>query len=263
MSFNDHFSGHSAQYCAFRPRYPDSLFLWLSSLCGAHSLAWDCATGSGQAATSLTRYFDKVIATDASSNQISNAEATPGVVYRVATAEDSGIEADSVDLITVAQALHWFDIPAFALEAARVLKADGVLAVWTYGLMEFGGGLNEVIAHLYGDIVGKYWPFERKMVESGYESVEMPFEEIPTETFEMSENWSFSNLIGYLNTWSAVKAYEKDQGSNPLDAIHHDLLKQWGDIGEQRIATWPLATKVWRKPHNQSNKAQPVAAGTH
>jgi len=91
----------------------------------------------------------------------------------------------------------------------------------------------------------------------------MPFEEIPAEMLEMTEEWSFSDLVGYLNTWSAVKAYEKDQGSNPLNEIHDELLKQWGAIDKQRIATWPLATKVWRKPHNQSNKAQPPAAGTH
>jgi SAM-dependent methyltransferase len=249
MNFKDHFSGHSRQYSAFRPRYPDTLFSWLSSLCKEHRLAWDCATGSGQAATGLIGYFDQVIATDASANQISDAIQAPGVSYSVASAEMSGISSDSVDLITVAQALHWFDIHAFAAEAHRVLKVDGVLAVWTYGLVSFGEGLDEIIGRLYADIVGEYWPPERKLVESGYAGVQLPLTEIPAEAMEMTETWKFANLIGYLNTWSAVKTYEKARGSSPLESVRSDLLHNWGEPNDSRIAAWPLSLKVWRKPH--------------
>lgn len=216
-------------------------------------MAWDCATGSGQAATSLIEYFDKVFATDASANQISNSAVAGGVSYKVAFAEKSGIPSNSVDLITVAQALHWFDIPAFAVEADRVLKIDGVLAVWTYGLITFGKELDEIINHLYADIVGDYWPFDRKMVESGYSDVQFPLTEIPVTEMEMNESWKFSNLIGYLNTWSAVKAYEKEHSCNPLDIVHDGLLRQWGNTDNARIASWPLIVKAWRKPHMQSN----------
>ena len=227
MSFKDHFSGHSSQYSAYRPSYPDSLFSWLAALCAERHLAWDCATGSGQAAAGLIGHFDKVIATDASANQIADAIDADRITYEVAPAEKSGIAANSVDLITVAQALHWFDIPAFTAEANRVLKTDGILAVWTYGLLTFDSGLNEIIEHLYGDIIGEYWPFERTMVESGYADIEMPFLEVAAEPLEMTEVWKFAELIGYLNTWSAVKAYEKERGRNPLDLVQaeHRIVK--------------------------------------
>lgn len=247
MNFKDHFSGHSAQYSEFRPRYPDGLFSWLSSLCEEHNCAWDCATGSGQAAASLVEHFGKVIATDASANQISDAAVTDGVSYKVATAENSGITPNSIDLITVAQALHWFDIPAFEAEADRVLKDDGILAVWTYGLLEFGTELDKTLEHFYSGIVGEHWPFERKMVESGYAQVQLSFTEVPAATMEMTESWGFADLLGYLNTWSAVKAFEKDQGHNPIEKIEADLLRQWGNIDTKRTVTWPLYVKAYRK----------------
>jgi len=248
VNFKDHFSGHSAQYSEFRPGYPRDLFSWLASLCEERSRAWDCATGSGQAAISLIEYFDAVIATDASANQIADAIQVNGVSYKVAAAENSGITSDSIDLITVAQALHWFDIPAFQLEADRVLKAGGVLAVWTYGLIKPGPGLDETIAHFYSGIVGEYWPFERKMVESGYSQVQLPFAEISATQLEMTESWGIADLIGYLNTWSAVKAYEKDQGHNPINEVEADLLRQWGDADTKRAVKWPLLVRAWRKP---------------
>jgi len=251
MSFKDHFSGHSSQYSEFRPRYPDKLFSLLAALCAEHDLAWDCATGSGQAAAGLIEHFDNVIATDASANQIADAARTDGITYNVATAENSGLQTEAVDLATVAQALHWFDIDAFTNEAIRVLKPDGVLAVWTYGLLAFDTGLDAIIRHLYADIVGEYWPFERNMVEGGYANVDMPFTEIPANPMEMTAEWDFSGLIGYLNTWSAVKAYEKANGNNPLELVQADLHRQWGVVDRTRIATWPLLVKVWRKQRTQ------------
>jgi ubiquinone/menaquinone biosynthesis C-methylase UbiE len=263
MTFKDHFSGHSKEYSAFRPRYPAQLFCNLASLCAERDLAWDCATGSGQAAVSLAAHFRQVTATDASANQISNASPARGVRYSVAHAENSGLESESVDLITVAQALHWFKIGAFAEESDRVLKDEGVLAVWTYGLLTFGDGLNPIIEKFYSDVVGDYWPFERKMVEGGYADIEMPFDEISTDPLQMTEHWTFTDLIGFLNTWSAVRAYQKELGSNPLRLVHDDMLREWGDPATVRVATWPLIMRVWRKTRNQSKKARASVSGTH
>lgn len=251
MSFKDHFSGHSPDYSAFRPHYPRRLFSELASLCASHELAWDCATGSGQAAIGLADHFDEVIATDASEAQIEHALPGEGVSYSVARAENSGIPAASIDLITVAQALHWFDLPAFTLEANRVLKANGVLAAWTYGVLTFRTGLDEIIERLYADIVGEFWPFERRIVEGGYTDIEMPFEQVPMADLEMTETWDLAALTGYLNTWSAVKACEKAHGRNPLELIEVDLLRQWGDPEAERVATWPLLSRVWRKTENR------------
>jgi len=246
-TFKDHFSGHSQEYSTFRPDYPAQLFARLASLCNERKLAWDCATGSGQAAVSLAEFFDAVIATDASANQISNATPANGVTYSVAPAEQSGLKPGSADLITVAQALHWFNLDEFTEEAKRVLKAQGVLAVWTYGLFSVNPVLDASIENLYGDIVGKYWAFERKMVEGGYADVEMPFESIEIKPMEMAQNWRFADVIGYLNTWSAVRAYEKENGSNPLELVYEDMLQAWGHPDVVRVVTWPLIIRAWRK----------------
>jgi hypothetical protein len=252
LTFKDHFSAGSQQYSEYRPCYPARLFSLLATLCPAHELAWDCATGSGQAAIGLADYFSRVIATDASAEQIANATQTKGVSYSVALAEKSGLATESVDLLTVAQALHWFDIDAFALEAHRVMKKNAVLAVWTYGVLSVNERLDDLLQYFYGDIVGKYWPFERQMVEGGYADIVLPFSDIPVPPLEMNEQWRFADLIGYLNTWSAVRAYEREQGSNPLELVYEDLLRQWGDPDDVHAITWPLTVRAWRKMHNQS-----------
>ena len=246
--FKDHFSAHAQDYGQYRPDYPEEMFSYLSSLTSAHQVAWDCATGNGQAAGTLAEHFHQVIATDASAEQVGQATPIKDVEFRCATAENSSLENNSVDLITVAQALHWFDMPAFACEVERVLVDGGVLAVWTYGLMNIQNDIDELILRLYRDVVGPYWPFERTMVENGYADIVFPFTELETPAFEMGLQWDLGQVMGYLNTWSAVKAYEKDKGENPLQALLAELSELWGDSSRQYSVTWPLKLRVWRKP---------------
>lgn len=250
-SFKDLFSGHSQAYSTFRPGYPAGLFSKLASLCPEHHLAWDCATGSGQAAIGLAEFFDEVIATDASANQIASATPAQGVSYSVAPAEQSGLKDSSANLITVAQALHWFDLDAFTKEANRVLKPEGILAVWTYGLFSINPGLDASIKKLYGDIVGKYWAFERTMVEGGYADVEMPFDAIEIKPMEMNQQWQLADVMGYLNTWSAVREYEKATAGNPLELVYEDMLQSWGEPDTVRVVSWPLIVRAWQKKAGQ------------
>lgn len=161
MSFNDHFSNHASDYARFRPLYPQELFQYLVSLAPSNGLAWDCGTGNGQAANGLATVFDRVIATDASEQQLSNAKANSRVEYRTAPAEASLIDAHSVDVVTVAQALHWFDIPNFFVEAKRVLKPKGVVAVWSYELMNISPAIDRILHPFYTETVGPFWPEER------------------------------------------------------------------------------------------------------
>lgn len=245
--FKDHFSGHAEEYDSYRPSYPQELYSHLATLTDHHDLAWDCATGNGQAAMSLIPHYKQVVATDASAEQVGQAESVGGVEFRCATAENSSLENNSVDLITVAQALHWFDLPAFAQEVERVLVDGGVLAVWTYGLMNIQNDIDELILRLYRDVVGPYWPFERTMVENGYADIEFSFTELETPAFEMGLQWDLQQVMGYLNTWSAVKAYEKDKGENPLQASLAELSKLWGDASVKYPVNWPLKLRVWRK----------------
>lgn len=247
VAFKDYFSGHSQDYDAYRPHYPDELFFHLSHVTEHHNCAWDCATGTGQAAVELAKYYNKVIATDASDNQVRQAAELKNVQYATATAEDSGIVEHSIDLITVAQALHWFDLDRFAKEVDRVLVDHGVLAVWTYNLLTIEQDIDEYINHLYSDLLGPYWAPERTLVENGYQDINFPFTELDVPQFDMYSHWNLRQLIGYLNTWSAVKQYESVKQHNPIELIFQELATAWGDGEQERPVRWPLALRIWRK----------------
>lgn len=247
-SFPDHFSGVAGAYAEFRPRYPDALFDWLADLAPGRALAWDCATGSGQAAVALAPWFERVVATDASAEQIAAATPHPRVEYRVAPAEASGLAAGSVDLVTVAQALHWFDRPAFYREAARVLRPDGVLAVWTYGHPHLDDpGSDGVFQEFYSGTVGPYWPPERALVDAGYRTIEFPVPEIESPTFEMETRWSLAALLGYVGTWSATTRFRDARGLDPVPGLARDLASRWGDPEEPRRIRWPVAVRAGRR----------------
>lgn len=241
QTFKDHFSKQAADYAKFRPRYPKELFRWLASIAPARELAWDCATGSGQAAVELAEGFERVIATDASETQVANAERHQRVEYRVATAEASGLELESVDLITVAQALHWFDLEKFYAEARRVLKSRGVLAAWAYKLATVTPAIDAVVNHYYADVVGPYWPAERVLVEK-FEELSFPLPAIEMPAFEMVADWNVEQLLGYLGTWSATQRFMAAEKRNPLEGVKAELRRAWGE--QQRIVVWPLTVKV-------------------
>ncbi|MFH1214939.1 MAG: class I SAM-dependent methyltransferase [Pseudomonadota bacterium] len=213
--------------------------------------AWDCACGTGQSALGLSRYFKEVIATDASENQISNAETKPGITYQVATAEKSFINDGEIELVTVAQALHWFDIELFFEEANRVLMHNGILAVWSYNLLKINETVDGLIDHLYHQILRQYWPAERKMVENGYRDITFPFETVSSPSFVMQGKWDLYQLVGYLETWSAIKRYMKNRNSDEVAKIFEKITAAWGAPGMKQIVTWPLSVVIKKKVHQQ------------
>lgn len=248
MSFKDHFSRLAAQYSAYRPAYPAALFDYLARSCPERQTAWDCACGNGQATLALAERFNSVIATDASPQQIAAATARANITYRVAPAEQSGIESKSLDLVSVAQALHWFDLESFYREVERVLKTSGLLAVWTYGVLHVeGDSIDALLQEFYHDIVGPYWPPERRFVEEGYRGLAFPFTEISPPSFNMEEHWNREHLLGYLRTWSATARYVEDKGVDPVSALEGRLASIWNDAQNARKVTWPLALRVGRR----------------
>lgn len=243
--FTDHFSGVAAKYADFRPTYPAALFEWLANRTAAHDLAWDCACGSGQASRGLAAHFKHVIATDASEAQIDAAQACPGVEYRVANAESSGLADGTTDLVTVATALHWFDVDRFYAEVWRVSKPAGMLAVWSYGLLVLEDkNINKLVRHFYGHTVGPYWPPERRHVASGYRTLSFPFREIDAPPFTMGASWTLAELLGYFHTWSSVVQFVKARGFDPVAGLEKELAPLWGDPASRKMVKWPLVLRT-------------------
>lgn len=250
-SFKDHFSGHADAYRRFRPGYPQPMFAYLAARAPDHGLAWDCATGNGQAAQQLARYFECVIATDASEAQIAHATGPDNVRFACASAEASGLDTGSVALITVAQALHWFDFDRFYGEARRVLKPSGILAAWCYGLFTSTSAVDRVVNRLYHDIVGSYWPPERRWIDQHYQTLPFPFPELPAPQFAMRLHWTLDELLGYMNTWSAVQRFQAERSSNPLDSLRGELQRAWPRNSNRLTLTWIMRLRVGRygRPH--------------
>ena len=246
LHFEDHFSGHSEQYAQHRPKYPDEVYAYLASLAPGRSLAWDCGTGSGQAAVGLANHFDKIYATDASAEQISAAHPHENVDYHVEPAERIALEANSADLITVAVAIHWFNFDQFYREVKRVLKPGGILAAWTYNSVEISPEIDEVIWHYYGEVVGTYWPKRIHYLEERYETLPFPFEEITPPEFRMEINWNLIQLAGFLDSWSATQRYKAQNGNHPLEIVWPQLREAWGDENEARLVRWPLYFRIGR-----------------
>lgn len=244
--FKDHFSGHASEYASFRPKYPDAVADYLARLVVRRHLAWEAGCGSGQFTPLLALHFEHVLAVDASAEQLSNAPPLPNVTYRCAPAEDSGLEAGSVDLVAAAQAAHWFDLSAYYDEVRRVGHPGTVVALMTYSLMRIDERIDSVVGHFYDAKLSPYWPAERQLVEDRYRSIPFPFEEIDAPQFELSAEWTLAQVVGYVETWSGVRALVRREGRRPVDELEHNFAEVWGEASQLRSVRWPLAVRLGR-----------------
>jgi len=246
MSFKDHFSGHANAYARYRPDYPAELFSYLATLTPRREVALDLATGSGQAAVGLAEHFSLVVASDGSVSQLQNAQKHPHVAYVGNLAEQPALRAGTVDLVVAAQAAHWFDHERFYPEVKRVLRPDGALALWTYGLAYVEPRVDAIVRHFYSDVVGLYWPPERRWVESAYRDLPFPLREVSSPAFALNLEWDLDSLIGYIGTWSAVQRYKRATGEDPLPALRAEIAPLWPAPMEAKRVTWPLHLRVGR-----------------
>lgn len=244
MSFKDHFSGHASLYAQARPHYPDALFDWIAHTAPSCECAWDVGCGNGQASVALAGRFERVIATDPSAQQIGNAEPHPRVEYRVEPGERTSIADRSVDAVTVAQALHWFDLPRFVEEVKRVARSGALFAAWTYAGCNVTPQVDAVIAHLYDGMLGTYWPPERRLVDEGYASLALPFEPVQAPAFEVRMDWNAEQLLAYLSSWSAAQRFHAATGRDAVAEIADALRNAWGDPSQARTVRWSLGMRA-------------------
>ncbi len=244
--FKDHFSGVAEAYRAFRPGYPVALFSWMAAVAPGTDLAADLGCGNGQAAVSLATYFAEVVGVDPSSEQIARAEQHPRVRYVVAPAERTSIPGGTVDLALAAQSFHWFDPEPFRVELQRIARPGAVFVACTYGLCRICPEVDEVVDLLYGDLLGPWWPPERRHVESGYQTLPFPADELEVPRFEIAEEWPLEQFLGYLGTWSAVGACRRATRRDSVAELAPELRKAWGSAGARRQVRWPLVVRAGR-----------------
>ncbi len=239
----DLFSGHATDYALYRPGYPEALYQWVFQFVQHFDKAWDCATGNGQVATILAKHFREVEATDLSQAQISQAVLLPNIHYQVSPAESTPFKANTLDLITVGQALHWFDFELFNKEVKRVAKKGAILAIWGYELLTISPEIDVIILDFYQNTIGDYWDPERRHIENQYADVPFPYHNIKKSIFLQSYEWSLAQLCHYLNTWSSVRKFEKANGYNPIEALHDRLIGVWGSA-PSRLVTFPVFAQL-------------------
>ncbi|MEO7978371.1 class I SAM-dependent methyltransferase [Flavobacterium sp.] len=238
----DNFSKQAVDYSKFRPQYPDEMIEYIISFVNNKFTALDVATGNGQVAHKISTYFKNVFATDISQKQLDNAIKTDNIIYSKESAENTAFENKKFDLITVAQAVHWFDFEPFYKEVYRILKPDGIFAIMGYGLFSTNSDSDTILHHFYYDIVGPYWDPERKYLDKNYKTIPFPFEEIPEKKFENQFTWTFEELIGYIQTWSSVQHYISKNNQNPIDLIYDDLKSSW--LKNDKKVTFPLLLRI-------------------
>ena len=244
-SFANRFGPRSSQYRDARPAYPLALFHYFAMASGRTQLVWDCATGNGQAAIGLADRFARVIATDASEQMLANAMPHRRVTYMISK-YDTQLRDQSVDLVTVAQALHWLDLDPFLREARRVLAPEGLLAVWCYSRFRTAREIDAIFDRFYDVTLGPYWSPERRHVEDGYRSIPLPIDELAAPPFEMVEDWTLGRTLDYIRTWSGVASCIEARGEAPVLEFEAVMSKAWGNPRLQRRIRWPLHVRIGR-----------------
>lgn len=242
----DLFSNQASLYAQYRPGYPRELYEYIVQHVNEKHMAWDCATGNGQAAVELARYFNQVMATDISEKQLLQAQPHEKISYSLSSAERTPFADNSFDCITVAQAYHWFNFEAFEKEVKRVAKPGAVVAIWGYSLLVSGEEtLNTLIKSFYHDKVGAYWDKERTYIEDHYTTVPFPYQPLPSKEFQLQVQWTRQQLTGYFNTWSSIQHFIKAHSYNPVDELAEAIERVWGDAGS-RIFYFPLFLRLGR-----------------
>ena len=246
MTFEDHYSGHADAYARHRPRYPDDFFAWLATVIAGRGLAWDAGTGNGQVAIALAEHMDRVVATDASSDQLARAMTHERVVYRNEPSDRVSLPSASVDLITAGAAAHWFDLEGFYREVRRVGKPGAIIALFSYGPRDIADAVGPLVHHFQENVLEGFWPVRIQYVHDRYATLPFPFDEIEVPAFVMTAEWNLGELVAFLDTWSASQRFFQERGMRAVDEITDELALAWGDPDRRREFQYPLFVRAGR-----------------
>ena len=246
MQISTLFADKSDLYAASRSQYPRELFSFITDLVVQHNAAWDCATGNGQAAVGVAETFDLVQATDIRQQQITHSLTRNNIHYSVCCAEKTAFVDNQFDLVTVAQALHWFDFDKFWPEVNRVLKPDGVFCTFAYIWCEVSPVIDIAVEGYIKRIDAPYWASNNKLVWDSYKGVEFPFAQIGTPKFTLQNLWGFQLFMNYIHTWSATRRCIEVKGIEFFERAKLQIVREWGDPKEKRLVTSPLTVMAGR-----------------
>jgi SAM-dependent methyltransferase len=238
------FGEYASDYARSRPQYPAALWQWVASLCSAHDHAWDAGCGNGQAAVALAQHFNQVTATDISAQQIANAKPHPKVNYIAARTQDVHFTPASLDLVCVAQALHWFDLNTFWPQVQSALKPGGVFVAVAYGLFTVNEEIDAISTQYFFDVVEPYQAAGNRMIANGYRDIAFPYDLIDAPAMAIECEWTLDQLISYAGTWSAVTRMKKEQGVDPIPAYREALARAWNDVNMPYMVRMPLTIKT-------------------
>ncbi len=243
---NNWFSQGGNNYANFRPQYPKDLIDYLLSLVSNKNVLLDVGCGNGQISKMMTPYFKTTLGLDSSLNQLLNA-ITFDAFYVCANAEQLPIKSASTDLIVVAQAAHWFNLDSFYQEVNRVLLKNGILALVSYGEIILDSDLNLYFSKFYYQDIYKYWPPQRRLVDSGYADIAFPFDDLDYPKIEINYYWDLNQFLGYILTWSAIKNMAQQGHIHLFDTFARNLAAIWGPPESKRLISWPINMRVGRK----------------
>jgi SAM-dependent methyltransferase len=129
------FGDRAENYAKYRPGYPDEMLAYLGTLIPPGAIVADIGSGTGILTRELLDHGYEVHAVEPNEPMRQEADRAlsghPGFHSVNGTAESTGLEARSIDLVTCAQAFHWFDPEKTTVEFRRILKAGGLTAlIW-------------------------------------------------------------------------------------------------------------------------------------
>ncbi len=211
----DFFSDRADLYSTARPIYPPELFSYLASL---------------------------------SPKQLSQAKPHPQIRYSVQLAEETTFADNSFSLITVAQALHWFNFEQFWPEVQRLLKPGGIFAAWSYGFPELEPQLDVILQTQLLDLLKPYWAPQNQLAIDGYQTIVLPLQELEAPAFRLAPQWILTQVLAYFQTSSATKKAIAQEGETFWEQFATMFEQAWRNVSTPKAISMNISLRITQVP---------------